>query len=494
MTVLPPSILTMPVRLLLLLAVTTTLSYAQSSRCCETYCYSQDSDRTQSKHYATKTAYEVIHGSSTSREHIVPNCRPSKFWLLSRHGTRLMGKKAISDLPKTLNNLRDSIIDNYDVRRTRPDVGRMCPDDLDLLRNWRWDSNITADYESFLTVQGWNDLKFLAKREQDRFYEVFNGPYVRENFLFRHTNSQRTEASFRAFVDGLFGDGSYVNISPEPEPTDDTLLKPYDFCPAYDDNKDRNKDENSEQSKFMRSPLFLQTLSDISTRLGFQYNLTADQVEAMWDQCRFEQAWHLQELSPWCSVFTKEQVNVLEYKEDLGYYYQNSYGYPKGADLACYAVSDMVRHLASPDNPTVIAYFTHETEIQLFLSALGAKKDLEALRADNYFQMRNRQFRSSELTPFAANVAAVRYQCTDPREPVKVIFFLNEKALMFDWCKVGLCDWSEVQRRYQRYTEGNCAKLYCGGSGAARVALVGSVPAMLVSVVLTVVVAGIARR
>lgn len=491
MTALPPSIVA---RALLLVTICSTVS-AQfpAPRCCETYCYSQDSDRTQVKHFATKTAYEVIHGPSSSREHIVPNCRPSKFWLLSRHGTRLPGKKAISALPQTLKNLRDSILDNYDVRRTRPDVGRMCPDDLELLRNWRWDSNITTDYESFLTVQGWNDLKFLAKREQDRFYEVFNGPYVRENYLFRHTKTQRTEASFRAFADGLFGDGAYVHVNPEPEPADDTLLKPYDFCPAYDANKDRNKDANSEQSKFLRSPLFLQTLSDISTRLGFQYNLSVDQVEAMWDQCRFEQAWHIQEYSPWCSVFTKEQVNVLEYKEDLGYYYQNSYGYPKAADLACYAVSDMIRHLARPENPTVIGYFTHETEIQLFLNALGAKQDREAPRADNYYAMRNRQFRSSELTPFAANVAAVRYQCTDPREPVKVIFFLNEKALMFDWCKVGLCDWSEVQRRYQRYTEGNCAKLYCGGSGAKRVN-VGEGFIMLVSVVLTVVLAAIARK
>ncbi|XP_055621311.1 multiple inositol polyphosphate phosphatase 1 isoform X2 [Toxorhynchites rutilus septentrionalis] len=431
--------------------------------CCESYCYSQDSDRTQSKHFATKTAYELIRATS-NREHVVPNCRPSKFWLLSRHGTRLPGKKDIESLPRTLLNLRESILDNYGIRRTAPDTGRMCQDDLELLRNWRWDSNITTDYDSFLTTQGWNDLKFLAKREQDRFYDVFTGNYEREHYLFRHTKSQRTEASFKAFVEGLFGDGAYNSIEPEPEPNDDTLLKPYEFCPAYDANKDKNNLPDSELNKFLKSPLFVQTLADISMRLGFRYNLSTDQVEAMWNGCRFEQAWHLQQLSPWCSVFTKEQVNVLEYKEDLKYYYQNSYGYDKSQDLACYAVKDMVNHLSHPNNPLVVAYFTHESEIQIFLAALGARKDRERLRADNYYSMRDRKFRASELTPFAANLAAVKYQCSDPIEPVKVIFFLNEKALMFDWCQVGLCNWSEVTKRYKRYTEDDCAKLYCGGN------------------------------
>ncbi|XP_058829522.1 multiple inositol polyphosphate phosphatase 1 [Topomyia yanbarensis] len=458
-------------------------------RCCETYCYSQDSDRTQSKHFATKTAYEVIRAPISSREHIVPNCIPSKLWQLSRHGTRLPGKESIQFMSQALNNLRDSILDNYDVRRTAPDVGRMCADDLELLRNWRWDSNITVDYGSFLTLQGWNDLKFLAKREQDRYYEVMSGQYTKEHYLFRYTDSQRTEASYKAFVEGLFGDNAYSNIDVQPAPKDDTLLKPYDFCPAYDANKNKNKQSNSEWSKFLVSRLYLETLADISTRLGFRYNLSTEQVEAMWDACRYEQAWHLQQLSPWCSVFTKEQVNVLEYKEDLSYYYQNSYGYDKSANLACYAVADMMKHLSRPDNPQVVAYFTHESEIQLFLAALGALKDLDALRADNYYAMRNRRFRSSALTPFASNVLAVKYQCADPVEPVKVIFFLNEKALMFDWCNVGLCNWSEVVRQFRRYTDGDCAKIYRGGSTASGRYL----PPLTISLLVTVVVALVAK-
>lgn len=56
-----------------ILAAVAQLTKAQSSRCCEDYCYSRDPDRSQAKHFATKTAYELIHGSSSSRDHIVPS-------------------------------------------------------------------------------------------------------------------------------------------------------------------------------------------------------------------------------------------------------------------------------------------------------------------------------------------------------------------------------------------------------------------------------------
>lgn len=48
---------------------------------------------------------------------------------------------------------RDEIIDNYVKRHTKPDVGALCEGDLELLKRWRWDRNISADYSEFLTTQ-----------------------------------------------------------------------------------------------------------------------------------------------------------------------------------------------------------------------------------------------------------------------------------------------------------------------------------------------------
>lgn len=37
-----------------------------------------------------------------------------------------------------LGELRDEIIDNYEKRHTKPAIGAMCEDDLDLLKRWDW--------------------------------------------------------------------------------------------------------------------------------------------------------------------------------------------------------------------------------------------------------------------------------------------------------------------------------------------------------------------
>lgn len=69
----------------------------------------------------------------------------------------------------------------------------------------------------------------------------------------------------------------------------------------------------------------------------------------------------------------------------------------------------MINHLESQGMPKVVAYFTHSAAIQLLLTALGAHKDNDALRADNYQQVSRRKWRSSEVSPFAANLAVIKY-------------------------------------------------------------------------------------
>lgn len=50
--------------------------------------------------------------------------------------------------------------------------------------------------------------------------------YDPEKFLFRYTNTQRTEASYKAFVEGLFGENAYQHIQvPAPLQNNDTLLR-----------------------------------------------------------------------------------------------------------------------------------------------------------------------------------------------------------------------------------------------------------------------------
>lgn len=50
-----------------------------------------------------------------------------------------------------------------------------------------------------------------------------------------------------------------------------------------------------------------QLVADVSERLGYKYALDVKQVLAMFEMCRFDQAWQLDEPSPWCVV----SINLL---------------------------------------------------------------------------------------------------------------------------------------------------------------------------------------
>lgn len=141
----------------------------------------------------------------------------------------------------------------------------------------------------------------------------------------------------------------------------------------------------------------------------------------------------------------------------------------------------MIRFLESKDLPKVSAYFAHTASIQLLLTALGAVKDVTPLRADNYPQMSRRKWRSSEITPFAANLAAIKYDCPNDNDRTKVMFFLNQKPMDFSFCNVGLCNWSDIKRLYTRFDGADCSKTFCQDSGASRKEHIGAA-AVLVTV------------
>lgn len=208
-------------------------------------------------------------------------------------------------------------------------------------------------------------------------------------------------------------------------------------------------------------------VNDVSQRLGYKFPLKTQQVIDMYDMCRYDQAWTLDKPSPWCTAFTPSQIDDLEYLEDLDKYFDSGYVRPISSRMGCAAVNDMIHHLENNNQPKAVVYFAHSKSILLLLNALQAYKDSDSLRADNYYSMSRRKWRVSEISPFATNIAAIKYDCPNDVEREKVMFFQNEKPLYFDWCKVGLCNLSEIKERYKVFTQANCDEYYCTGANGA---------------------------
>lgn len=164
---------------------------------------------------------------------------------------------------------------------------------------------------------------------------------------------------------------------------------------------------------------------------------------------------------------------MIEYAQDLKYYRETAYGNAAlNANVGCESVKDMLRQLDNADNPVVTAYVAHSSTVQLFLTALDTFRDAMPLRADNYDQMAGRKYRISQISPFAANVAAIKYDCpNDEDDRTKVMFLLNQKPMELPFCNVGVCSWLEVKRMLSHFDGANCERFFCPATGRLKMSL-----------------------
>lgn len=273
------------------------------------YCYSTDTVRPQTLLLNTKTAYQRI--KSTDPIEHPANCTPTKFWLFSRHGTRLPSAGSILKLPKLI-KIQSEIIKNYNEEGNRPIEDALCPEDLQLLKEWKWDTNITVDKNDWLTIQGWNDLKGIAQFYKANFPTLLSA-YYPSKFIFRHSATQRTQASYKAFVDGLLGEGANEFIPAPVVPKRDTLIRPYDYCVAWQRRKDDMEAPDSELSKFKASELYQNMVKEINRKAGYktEFPLGTKDIEKMHEMCEYETAWNLDADSPWCSVRDKSKIGII---------------------------------------------------------------------------------------------------------------------------------------------------------------------------------------
>ncbi|XP_031618131.1 multiple inositol polyphosphate phosphatase 1-like [Contarinia nasturtii] len=419
------------------------------------FCFSLDEDRIHTKYFSTKTAYRTEKSRDKRHDFEIEDCTPSNVWLLIRHGTRLTTAKGIKRFSQ-MEKFRDEIVKNAEKLPNLP----LCQEDWKLLKSWKWNNSITENQGNNLVTQGFNELRTIAHNFKQNIPNLFSPPYDISTFHFRHTNTERTHSSFGAFFDGIFGDNTHKMINARsPSNRPDLLLKAYANCPLWIEQKKKLKQSDSEVKKFENSMVFKKMIEDIDSRLGFDGTLQMRSVKDIYDMCRYEQAWQTDKASSWCSLLTPSQVYLLEYLEDLNYFYKSSHGSKLNKNIKCFAMKDMLRRLSDDNKPKTTVYFSHSAAVQLFLTSLEAMKDDVNLTAENFAKSTLRKWRTSRVSPFAANVAVVRYKC--PLND-KVKFFLNENVLHFDWCtENGVCDWNDVQEKYAFYAHTDCNKVFC---------------------------------
>ncbi|XP_034951707.1 multiple inositol polyphosphate phosphatase 1-like [Chelonus insularis] len=351
--------------------------------------------------FATIVPYRYI-ANYNDTEISIPDCEAQKIWFLIRHGTRFPSKKIIEEINNKLPALKQKILDNCKFKE--------CFLNEKQLKNLiDWNLNIQEDQAMILANEGKNELIGLAERYQSRFPKLLPEKYKNSTYKFKFTASQRTNQSAKYFTIGLFGKRQSDQIYfPEPEEKD-PILRFYKACDKWLKNVKKNPQALRELEEFKQSATMKTMLENMSQRLGF--NVDFDDIKLMRSMCSFETAWNEQTKSPWCHILSPEAFEVMEFVDDLKYYWIDGYGFALTSEQACPALRDMFDFFKSNDELKISAYFTHSGTLLKVLSILGLAKDAEPLLQSSFRTSKNRQWRTSLIDAFATNMAFISYNC-----------------------------------------------------------------------------------
>uniref|UniRef100_A0A182F715 Multiple inositol polyphosphate phosphatase 1 n=2 Tax=Anopheles albimanus TaxID=7167 RepID=A0A182F715_ANOAL len=378
----------------------------------------------------TKTPYRHIQNKDVRNIATVDGCTLSKIWGLFRHGTRNPSESIINHMHGTLVGLQRDIVEH----------GRMCRDNIAQFEAWK--PQVTVADAKLLVREGGTELFRLGERFRKRFAGQLPDRYDADRFYFKYTRTERAEYSARNFTLGLFAQEEPIDY---PEPLDrDPVLRFYKGCDKWRNVVKENPYAYQEVDRFGSSSEMRHVVEKLSKRIGTF--VSPEEIHAMYQTCAFETAWNERESSPWCLLFDKETLSVLEYSQDLKYYWVDGYGYELTYRQACAAFRDLFERFDSTTAPAFTFYFTHSGTLLKSLAFLGLYRDSEPLVAQHYRY--KRKWRVSHIDAFASNLYFAMYRC--PNGTQSVGLYHQERLTPIPGCPEGtmLCSYEHFKKLY----------------------------------------------
>ncbi|XP_050342368.1 multiple inositol polyphosphate phosphatase 1-like [Nymphalis io] len=337
-------------------------------------------------------------------------------------------------------------IRNYVVSSYEKGHSSLCAQDVENLRNWEFNESF-FDGKQDLTEEGRKEMVGLGKRLKEAFPTLLNN-LQQNSYTFRSARGSWIEKSINHFVMGLGNKNLIVDASKDVL----DVMDPYATCSSYQKNVQNNPKIFAEADKFLNSPDYLATKDRIHRRSGIDYTLSDENVTALYDLCRYTWSAIDDKLSPWCALFTKDDLQVLEYIQDLRHYYKNGYGTSVNEIFGKVPLGDLFQsfeNVKQGDGKKIVAYVTHATMLDQIYTALGLFKDNKPLTGSN--RDRERKWRTSKISVFSANLVAVLNRCVkEGLSDYNVVFYLNEEPIR-SICEEGVCSWREFDSKLRPF-------------------------------------------
>ncbi|RZF42586.1 hypothetical protein LSTR_LSTR001381 [Laodelphax striatellus] len=328
------------------------------------------------------------------------------------------------------------------------------PGDLDeqtveFFKNWT--ENLPSNDVKSLTLIGQEEVYSLAVRTKQRYPQFFKSNYSELQHEFRSSIKQRTRDSAFHFARGLFPDELH-KVKFDSSNKDDFVLRFHTRCRLWSKTIDRNTSTYHQLDKFMSGPTMAEALIRISDRLGLNYTLDYSEVKLALRYCASQSAWNSED-SPWCHVFSEEELKIIDHADDIRKYYLHSYPSEINYKQACPLVRAMLKFLSTKDPHEELKarfLFSHSGSMLKFITAMGLFEEKSHLTEHDWH---NKTWRGSFIDAFASNYAAILYRCSDNVD--KVLTLYQERPMVLKNCDSILCPLEVLQATYRDYLDCN---------------------------------------
>ncbi|XP_053602446.1 multiple inositol polyphosphate phosphatase 1-like [Plodia interpunctella] len=391
-------------------------------------------------YFATATPYNVVRGDIRDSRIKIKSCEAVSIWGLFRNG------KSYPDFEKVKNMKKVTAIRNYLEASYKHGNCSLCAQDVENLRYWSIEDTF-FNKSNGLTNEGYQEMLGIGKRLKQAYPKLLENPkdaqYVINVF---DGDGALTEDSAKGFVEGIKSGIQYNNSA-------NSFLN-IRLC-----NKKGDSNEVIESLKYHSSSDYLILKDRMQRRTGISYDLTDEDILSLYNLCRYSSSGVDKKLSPWCALFTTKDLQVLEYIEDLYNYYKDSYGTPTNEILGRIPLADLFGNFERAKmgkGKELVAYFTQSSALSMAYTALGLFKDKEHLTGAH--NNPERQWRSSKISAFSANLFAVLNRCIiDGEEDHNIVFYINEEPLR-SICADGICSWQEFEDKMKSFSN---TSTYC---------------------------------
>ncbi|KAJ4334528.1 hypothetical protein N0V95_009139 [Ascochyta clinopodiicola] len=290
---------------------------------------------------------------------------------------------------------------------------------LEFLKTWKPVLSDPSNQISQLSPTGYKELTEMGATWRLRYPDLYdyNTPFTLWANYYK--SGPRVRDSARLFSQGFLGPNAtalgtiYALNSSDPTSWMNSLATS-DLCKAYND-------AGGSPYKDVWDSIYLPPIrARLNAKIQGGFNFTQWDVSIIPYLCGFETQ-ITGRRSPFCDIFTEEEVLQYEYAQDLRYWYGNGLG----SDIEKYNMLPVIEGLvqrfvdgpnATYENgnstfvpPKIIASFSNDGQINQIVAGIGVFDNEPQLPANR--TLPNRKFRASRLVPMRGTVAFERLSC-----------------------------------------------------------------------------------